>query len=252
MIRNRNHANRPYIVCHMMTALDGKITGPFMSAPETRIVDEEYERTNETYSPHAWLCGRVTMEENFTKWHKPELDETSPVYPRTDYVAVPDAKMYVVSVDPSGKLGWTQNYVNYMSRPRAYIIEVLTDKASDAYIAYLRKYEISYIFAGEDSLNCTLAAEKLTSLFGIEVLMLSGGGFINWSFLQDDLVDELSIVMIPVTDGETNTVTLFERADYLPPKAPVAFSLKSVEPVDGDGVWLRYTPKQSPISNRKE
>lgn len=23
--------NRPYIVCHMMTALDGKITGPFMN-----------------------------------------------------------------------------------------------------------------------------------------------------------------------------------------------------------------------------
>lgn len=252
MIRNRNHANRPYIICHMMTALDGKITGPFMRAPETRIVDEEYERTNETFSPQAWLCGRVTMEENFTKWHKPELDETSPVYPPTDYVAVPDAKMYIVSVDPSGKLGWTQNYVDYMSRPRAHIIEVLTDKASDAYIAYLRKYEISYIFAGDDSLNCMLAAEKLKSLFGIEVLMLSGGGFINWSFLQDDLVDELSIVMIPVTDGETNTVTLFERADYLPPKAPVAFSIKSVEPVDGDGVWLRYTPKQSPISNRKE
>ncbi len=25
--------NRPYIVCHMLTALDGKITGPFMDSP---------------------------------------------------------------------------------------------------------------------------------------------------------------------------------------------------------------------------
>ena len=25
--------NRPYIVCHMLTALDGKITGPFMESP---------------------------------------------------------------------------------------------------------------------------------------------------------------------------------------------------------------------------
>jgi riboflavin biosynthesis pyrimidine reductase len=237
-------ANRPYIVCHMMTSLNGKITGPFMKLPETRIVDEEYERTNETYHPNAWLCGRVTMEENFTRGHKPKLDENAPAYPRTDYVAMPNAEMYIVSVDPSGKLGWTQNYVDYMSRPRAHIIEVLTNKVSDAYIAYLRKYEISYIFAGEDSLNCTLASEKLKSLFGIEVLMLSGGGFINWSFLQEDIVDELSMVIIPVTDGETDTVTLFEKADYLPPKAPVAFSLKSVEPVEGDGVWLRYTVKK--------
>lgn len=115
------------------------------------------------------------MEENFTWGHKPELDENAPVYPRTDYVAKPIAEMYIVSVDPSGKLGWTQNYVDYMTRPSAHIIEVLTDKVSDAYIAYLRKYEISYIFAGEDSLNCTLAVEKLKSLFGIKVLMLSGG-----------------------------------------------------------------------------
>lgn len=62
-----------------------------------------------------------------------------------------------------GKLGWTQNYVDYMNRPRAHIIEVLTNKVSDAYIAYLRKYEISYIFAGDDTLNCTLAVEKLKS-----------------------------------------------------------------------------------------
>lgn len=237
--------SRPYIVCHMMTALDGKITGPFMEASETKIVDKEYERTNESFHPHAWLCGRVTMEANFTRGHKPVLDENPSVYPRTDYVAKPNTEMYIVSVDPSGKLGWTQNYVDYMSRPSAHIIEVLTDKVSDAYIAYLRKYEISYIFAGDDSLNCTLAARKLKALFGIEVLMLSGGGFINWSFLQEDLVDELSIVIAPVTDGESNTVTLFEKAAYLPQKAPVAFSLKSVEPVKGDGVWLRYTVKKA-------
>lgn len=247
MMNNRTDSGKeglPYIVCHMMTSLNGKITGPFMKLPETRLADKEYERINTSYRPHAWLCGRVTMEENFTMGHQPELDDYAPVYPRTDYIAKPNAEMYIVSVDPSGKLGWTQNDVDYMERPRAHIIEVLTNRVSDAYISYLRKYDISYIFAGDDSLNCTLAAEKLKTLFGIEVLMLSGGGFINWSFLQEELVDELSIVMAPVTDGETNTVTLFEKADYLPPKAPVACSLISVEPLEGDSIWLRYTVKK--------
>ncbi|WP_218971225.1 hypothetical protein [Peribacillus loiseleuriae] len=46
-------ANRPYIVCHMMTSLNGKITGPFMKLPEIRLADQEYERTNATYQPHA-------------------------------------------------------------------------------------------------------------------------------------------------------------------------------------------------------
>ncbi|WP_339060791.1 dihydrofolate reductase family protein [Tepidibacillus marianensis] len=236
--------SRPYIVCHMLTLLNGKITGQYMNTLEVGIIGEEYEGINETYHPRAWMCGRVTMEENFTLGHKPELEEYPPVYPRTDYVANSNAEMYIVSVDPSGNLGWTQNYVDYELRPRAHVIEVLTGKVSDAYIAYLRKYDISYIFAGADRLNCTLAAEKLKSLFGVKVLMLSGGGYLNWSFLQEDLVDELSIVMAPVADGEADTVSLFEKADYLLPKGPVAFSLKSVEPVKGDGVWIRYTMKK--------
>lgn len=243
---NRNELgskSRPYIVCHMSTSLNGKIHGPFMGVPEHKAIAEEYERTNETYQPQAWMGGRVTVDDNFTFRHKPELDENPTIYPRTDYVAKPNEEMYFVSVDPSGKLGWTQNYVDYSSRPRAHVIEVLTDKVSDAYIAYLRKYEISYIFAGEDSLNCTLASEKLKTLFGIEVLMVSGGGFLNGSFLQEDLIDELSVVMAPIVDGERDTVSLFEKGDYLPSKAPVSLSLKSVEPVKGDGVWLRYTKK---------
>lgn len=55
---------KPRIICHMMTAVDGKITGPFMDTNAATIVSEEYERTNDFYSPDAWLCGRVTTEEN--------------------------------------------------------------------------------------------------------------------------------------------------------------------------------------------
>lgn len=236
--------NRPYIVCHMMTSLNGKITGPFMKSEAVDIAGEEYERTNELYNPQAWLCGRVTTDENFTFYRKPDLDENAPTVPEGDYVAVKGAKMHYVSVDASGKIGWTTNTLHYANRPAAHIIEVLTERATNAYRAFLRKNKISYIIAGNEKLDCAIAVEKLKELFGIETLMVSGGGFINWSFLQADLIDELSIVMAPVTDGENNTVTLFEKSDYLPPKAPVEFSLKSAETVKGDSVWLRYNVKR--------
>lgn len=74
--------------------------------------------------------------------------------------------------------------------------------------------------------------------------MLSGGGFINWTFLQAGLVDELSLVIPPVADGENNTVTLFEKSDGLPAHAPVGFTLKSVDILNGGGVWLRYLVKK--------
>lgn len=237
--------NRPYIVCHMLTALDGKITGPFM---RTRAVDgasDEYERINASYHPQAWLCGRVTTDANFTHYRKPALDESAAQVPEGDYVAVADAPMHYISVDPSGKLGRETNVLQYEARPPAHVVEVLTDKASNAYRAFLRGMGISYIIAGTDQLDCRLAAEKLKSLFKIETLMLSGGGFINWSFLQAGLVDELSLVIAPVADGENDTVTLFEKSSHLPAHLPVAFSLKGVEMGKGDSVWLRYTVRNN-------
>lgn len=236
--------DRPYIVCHMLTSLDGKITGPFMESPAVIPAGEEYERTNELYHPQAWLCGRVTTDENFTFYQKPDLDETSPAVPDGDYRAVEGAEMHYVSVDPSGRIGWKSNTLHYADRPAAHVIEVLTEKASNAYRAFLRTMEISYIIAGKEHLDCALAAQKLKELFHIETLMVSGGGFINWSFLQAGLIDELSLVLAPVADGENNTVTLFEKSGHLPQTPPVAFALKGVDTLAGDSLWLRYVVKK--------
>lgn len=235
---------KPRIICHMMTAVDGKITGPFMETNAATIVGEEYERTNDFYSPDAWLCGRVTTEENFTNYHKPDVDPNTAPVPEGDYIAVTNAPMYYVSADASGKVGWTANTLNYENRPTAHIIEVLTEKASNAYRDLLRRLGISYIIAGKDQLDCTLASQKLYEHFGIKTLMVSGGGYINGSFLSEGLIDELSLVIVPTTDSSSDTVTLFEKADYLPKKTPVEFSLIDVEKLKGDGVWLRYNVKK--------
>ncbi|WP_340689588.1 dihydrofolate reductase family protein [Enterococcus plantarum] len=120
------------------------------------------------------------------------------------------------------------------------MIEIVTDKASDEYIAYLREHQISYVFAGSKQIDCTLASEKLLALFGIKTLMVSGGGYINWSFLQEGLIDEVSIVMTPVADERTDTNTIFGRVETLPELAPVGFKLKSVEIIEEDTLWLRY------------
>ena len=233
---------RPYIVCHMLTSINGKISGPYMRSNYTEIGSNAYERTNDQYHSQAWLCGRVTMEENFTHYQTPVLDEFAPVYPREDYVAVSDAEMYIVSADPSGKVGWQTNTVNYAERPAAHVIEVLTEKVSDAYLAFLRKRKISYIFAGEKQINCTLASEKLAELFNIKTLMVSGGGVINWAFLKEQIVDEVSIVVAPVTDGLPTTNTIFENKSMADPSSMIGFNLKKVEIIEKDTIWLRYKP----------
>lgn len=235
--------DRPYIICHMSTSLDGKITGSYMETPEAESAFEEYERINQFYHPQSWINGRVTIDENFTFYEKPELPENAAMISHDDYIAARNAENYIAAADPSGRLGWKQNYVEYAGRPKVYVIEILTEQVSDAYLSFLQEKEISYIFAGTDMIDFTVAVKKLKSLFGIEKLKLSGGGVLNWSFAQAGLIDELSLIIAPVADGATDTPTLFERSEKLPPHAPVGFHLKSVEVAKGGCVWLRYTAK---------
>lgn len=47
-------------------------------------------------------------------------------------------------------------------------------------------------------------------------------------------------MIAPAADGGTESVSIFERADFLPSRPPAAFSLKGAEILDGDTLWLRY------------
>lgn len=99
--------DRPYIFCHMMTSLDGKIMGNYMDTPEGEAAGNVFYDIafgEKSYYKHqGWLSGRVTTDDNFTFYEKPELDETAPAVPEGDFVAK-KTDMYYVSVDPSGKL----------------------------------------------------------------------------------------------------------------------------------------------------
>lgn len=238
--------NRPYIFCHMMTSLDGKIMGNYMDTPEGEAAGKVFYNIafgkTPYYKHQGWLSGRVTTDDNFTFYEKPTLDENAPTVPNGDFVAEPNAEMYYVSVDPSGKLGWKSSVLTYQDTT-AHVLEVLTEKAGNSYKAFLRKLGISYIIAGTDSLDYAVAMEKLKLLFGIQTLMLGGGGVLNWSFIQAGMCDEVSIVMTAAADGSSETPALFETRGDLALDSPVRFQLEHLEAKDGSSIWLRYMVK---------
>lgn len=170
-------------------------------------------------------------------------DEMSGEVSREDFIAVSDAENYVVSIDSKGVLAFSGNTIEKKGRPKAHIIEVLTEAVTADYLSYLKEKEISYIFAGKENLDCKLILDKLQRLFLIDRLMIAGGGFTNWSFAQENLIDELSIVAAPVADGNTRSVSIFEKADFLPNRPPVAFKLKKVEILKENVIWVRYGMK---------
>lgn len=238
---------RPYIFCHMMTSLDGKIRGNYMETPEGEAAGDVFYRIafgKEPYYKHqGWLSGRVTTDDNFTFYETPDLDENAGPVPEGDFVAQPDADMYYVSVDPSGRLGWKNCTLTYEDT-HAHVLEVLTGKASNAYKTFLRKLGISYIIVGKDALDYELTLEKLKKLFGIETLMLGGGGVLNWSFIQAGLCDELSLVITPSADGSSKMPTLFMTKEGLTIDRAVNFELEHLEAKDGGSIWLRYRVKK--------
>lgn len=237
--------NRPYIFCHMMTSLDGKIMGKYMETPEGEAAGDVFYNISFGKAPYykhqGWLSGRVTTDDNFTFYEKPELDENAPAVPDGDYVAK-SADMYYVSVDPSGKLGWENSTLTYIDTT-AHVIEVLTGKATNAYKDFLHRLGISYIIAGEDALDYELALTKLKELFGIETLMLGGGAALNWSFLQAGMCDEVSVVVAAAADGSPATQTLFMARKGLSNDTPIGFALQEAKVMDGGSVWLRYLVK---------
>lgn len=233
---------RPFVVCHMLTSLDGKIDGAFFGMPETQPALKAYGSLRNYYNCQATLYGTTTMLGGYADGKASYLPVTEKLPMRKDWVnpAGKDMGNFIISVDPKGELAFSSHILSKKGRPAAHVIEVLTEQASPEHLAYLQKLGISYLFAGEKTLNCSLLSEKLYDLFGIERLMVAGGGVMNWSFLQEELIDELSLVIASVADGSTTAVSCFEKADFMPPHAPVAFRLKEAKPIEGNALWLRY------------
>lgn len=193
--------NRPYIICHMVTSIDGKVTGSFLSAPACGTATDLYYQINRNYKADAFACGRVTMEGSFTGGWYPDLREYIPAYSQMDYMVDADTDFYAVAFDPHGRLGWKSNRIADPDEDPGYdkaqIIEVLTHQADPRYLTYLQSKNIPYIFAGEAEIDIEEALFKLRSYFGIETLLLEGGSILNGAFQRAGVIDELSLVVAP-------------------------------------------------------
>lgn len=234
---------KPFVVCHMFVSLDGKIDGAFMRDPAAVPARTEYGKLRAFYDCQAALYGTVTMARSFAAGWLEETPRSQEQYPREDWIAPAEADQYVISVDPQGKLRWDSPYIEKPGRPRAHAIEVLTDQASDDYVAYLRHVGVSYLFAGKDTLDCRLLLHKLKATIGIKSVMLAGGGYMNGSLLAEGLVDEVSLVIAPVADGGTASVSSFEQYQTRP-GVLASLSLLDVKRLEGDSLWLRYGLRQ--------
>ena len=134
-------------------------------------------------------------------------DFLSELRKKTDY--------YYISLDKNGKLPWPNGYGLYGAffgrKQETHIITILSEDVDLKYLAYLQKIGVSYIFAGEKTIDLKLAMKKLKSLFGIEKLMCQGGPKTNELMLKENLVEKLIIVKLPVI-GQPGALSILGTA----------------------------------------
>ena len=221
---------KPYIICHMVSSVDGKIDGAALSSV---MADGEYEATGAKLKGDAWICGRTTMQQHFAD-KKPFVSKSRKTAgPRPVFVAH-RAKSYAISVDMLGKLRWSGGDLD-----GDHLICVVSEKAPEDYLDMLRQKGISYVVAGKSSVDLRKAVDQLGKHFGIRILLLEGGGHINGAILQAGLVDELSLLVVPGIDGRHDIAAVFDGLSQAKKKA-VPLRLKSLERRRGDTLWLRY------------
>jgi 2,5-diamino-6-(ribosylamino)-4(3H)-pyrimidinone 5'-phosphate reductase len=221
---------KPHIICHMLSSVDGRIDGGVL---QSVIGKGEYEETGAELKGDAWICGRVTMQQHFAEPEPFTSVSNRPAGPQPVHVAR-RAPSYAVSVDTFGKLGWQGGDID-----GDHLICVVSERAPEDYLAMLREKGISYVVSGETSVDLGRAAELLSEHFAIRRLLLEGGGHINGAFLEADLVDEISLLIVPGIDGRRGVATVFDglRPDR---NVAVALKLKSVQERKSGTLWVRY------------
>ncbi len=132
--------HRPYVICHMVPSVDGRIVVGGWRLPPSLL--REYERAGASFGADAWIIGRISMEPYAGRARLPARAPRERI-PRTDFVARPDAGSYAIAIDPSGRLRWESGDVDGEQA-----VAVLTEQVPDRYLAFLRSKGVSYVFGG--------------------------------------------------------------------------------------------------------
>lgn len=224
--------NKPYIIVHMMTSVDGRIdcgmTAQLAGEPE-------YYSTLDSLNVPTRISGRVTAETELTRGGKFN-SQNKEILGKTDFAKNATADSYNIVVDTKGTLQWGKENGNNFPH-----LIITSEQVTKDYLDYLNSQNISWIATGKNQIDLAKAMEILADEFNIDRLAIVSGGKINGGFLEAGLVDEISILIGAGADGRTGQPSLFDGRPES--SRPIALQLKDVESYEDGAVWLRYLVK---------
>ena len=224
--------NRPYIICHMMTAVDGRID---CAMTEQLPGVQEYYSTLDSFDAPTRVSGRVTAELEMALPGK-FLSEASTPLVKEAFHKSAAAEGYEVVVDTQGTLLWEDQTDE--QRP---VLVLTSENVNQEYLDYLTGKHISWIACGKEHIDLKRGCEILADDFGVKRMAVVGGGHINAGFLAEGLLNEISILIGAGIDGRGGMSAVF---DGLPMDRPVTqLKLEQVKSFESGAVWIRYKVK---------
>jgi 2,5-diamino-6-(ribosylamino)-4(3H)-pyrimidinone 5'-phosphate reductase len=217
----------PQVILHNAVSLDGKIDG-------FSIDLGQYYQLATSWNEDVTLAGADTIlkaAENAP----PEEDGTSRVpapdpKDRRPLLAIPDSRGRVRC--------W--HFLRTWPYWRGFVA-LCSQSTPEDYLDYLKKIGIDCIVTGKDHVDLRAALFELSARYGAEVVRADSGGTLNGVLLAEGLVDEVSVLVHPALVGDPSIRSLFQALDPAKPQGPISLQLRSVDRLEGDVVWLRYT-----------
>jgi len=242
-------ASRPQIICHMVTSIDGRLIverwTPPVPGASPDIIATTYGDTDTRLGAAGFMAGRVSFEAfPGVRRDEPRLTDSVVRDREHVWVADPNAHSFGVVFDPQAKLRYERNTIPEYGKvdSDAHVVAVLSERVSPEYLDELRDGGISYILTGDDGRNLRDPLVALRENFGVERILLEGGGSLNGAFLKAGLIDEISVVVYPGIDGLAGIPSIFDyQGDegHQPASGKTLRHLATETMFDGL-VWLRY------------
>jgi len=117
-------------------------------------------------------------------------------------------------------------------------IIVVGERASKNNLQRLEKLPIQIIVCGKDRINVKKLLVTLRKQ-GIKKILVEGGGETNWSFVKENLTDEIIITITPYLVGGVTATTLVDGDGFSTIAKSVKLKLKSIKKIKNE-IILHY------------
>ncbi|WP_292376486.1 RibD family protein [Methanosarcina sp. UBA411] len=216
----------PKVIIHNSISLDGSTTGfeanievhyKILSSyqPDAMIVGSNTAKTGTQF-----FCEKIPPEEE-SDFKKPEIQPDDP-------------RAYWLIADSRGILEGLM-HVFRRSEFSKDVIVLVSEKTPEAYINYLKERNYDFIQTGADRVNIRQALEIANEKYGFELVVSDSGGILNSILLEQDLVEEISLILTPEIVGKNGT-NLFRNLE----KSGIQLGLLKNEIVEKKYVRLVY------------